>query len=216
MDIGRMTAASESVKFAVRKIEDMLSSKAALLSGATELSGVLSELHTVQKMLKQLHSDIMNAQASWEDSQDTDPNVHDYRKIGKCTEAAIFTFMNKVVDIKPTTFAEIFKTSKSNPKPVNFFALYKLKVDICKIQLQVGTINLGRHSDRANTQPDRQPPSNIDNIWPLDLEIYQKRILRRLVDQSIQARSIVQVVGTEGFAKTAVAEKIYQRFFLKY
>ncbi|KAF3338181.1 Disease resistance protein RPP13 [Carex littledalei] len=112
MENGRLTATPESVKFAIRKIEDVQSSEAAAQSGATTLSGVFYELQL--------------------------------------------------------------------PK------------------------------DRAITQSAQQSLRNIDDIWLLGLEIHHKCILQRLVDQSLQTRSVVQVVGTKAFAKRVLAEKIYQ------
>jgi hypothetical protein len=221
MDIESHTAAPENVKFAVRKLEDFQSSDAAAQSGATELSGVLNELKSVQKMLEQFHHDLMNSEANWEDIQNIDPNVQnsmlELQDVGKCTETALLTFMNHVVDIKFSTVPEIFKFT--NPKPVNFFALHKLMTDIQKIVPRVERItikHLGAPKDRAISQLARQSIRNIYDNWLLSLEIHYKCILHRLVDQSHQTRSVVQVVGTKVFAIRVLAEKIYKRFLFKF
>lgn len=222
MDIERQTAAPENVKFALRKLEDFRSSDAAAQSGATALSGAFNELQSVQKKMEEFHHVLMNAEANWEDIQNSDPNIQnsllELQDVGNCTETALLTFMNQVVAIKSISVPEIFKFT--NPKPVNFFALHKLMTDIQKIVPRVERISIKHLSaprERAITQSAQQSLRNVDDInWLLGLEIHYKCILQRLVDQSHQTRSVVQVVGTKAFIVRVLAEKIYKRFLFKF
>lgn len=216
MGIERVSA-PESVKFALRKLEDMESSEAAALSGATALSKVSVDLRSIQNKLVQVHQVLMNGQDNWEsiENHNVEKCMMELEDISKCTETAILTFMNEVASVEPAPLPDTFKMI--NPKPVNFFALRKLKVGIQRIKPRVTSIkiaDLGEPSERAITQSVAQRSiCNVDEIRLLGLEIHRKCILQRVVDQSLQARSVVQVIGTKLFAKTVLAEKIYQRFY---
>jgi hypothetical protein len=217
MDIERVSI-PESVKFALRKLEDMQCSEAAALSGATALSGVLSEMQCLQEMLVQIDQFIMNDQVHWENTDDTKVQkfTTELEDVSTLIERAILKFMRKVGSIKSTAIPVIFK--RIDPKPVDFFALHKLKADIREIKSSGARINikdLGEPNERSIPRPDRQSIQNVDKIWFLGLEMHWKCILQKVLDKSLPTRFVVQVVGSETFARTVLAEKIYQRFYFK-
>lgn len=221
------------VELAFRKLEDVWNIEAALLSGATSLSEASDSMVLVKSMLGEIqlvlvNSAIVSVAASClkddDDEEDASAGVREWITalvdVCICTERAVVNFSIEVGGIIPISSFPGYVT-RISPKPVDLFALNRLTIAMKKIQSQLHSITnhdalmhlINRnHPDATLRAFPTSPILNVNETKLVGYEALQKSIIDTLLDPTIPQHLQVAILGPEGAGKTALAQKIYQRF----
>lgn len=215
------------VEFALQKLEDVWNLEAALYSGATTLSEASLLMVSVKSMLEKIYRVLIPAAPSPAPAPtpapapEPEPSVIDQwitEVVDVCiyTENVVLNFSNKAGRTMPSVLPEAVK--RISPKPIDVFALHNFAIEMKKIQSQLRNITndvafmyLTTHNHAVATLRS-VPVPNIKETALVSYEALQKHIIDKLLDPMIHQCLQVAILGPEAAGKTALAQKIYQRF----